>query len=475
MFDFQPPQILHLDREWSVGEHVGSGGFGRVYVIESNGVAPHVAKFIPKEPGADRELLFSKLSDIPNVVPVVDTGEWEDYWIIVMPKAEMSVANLLSKAEGTVSTVQATSILLDVAQALISMKKNHVVHRDIKPENILFLDGRWHLADFGISRYAEAATATYTRKFVWTDPYAAPEQWRGETATNATDVYAFGIVAYYLLAGFLPFVGPDYRKQHLESTPPPIPDTTPAMTSLINACLMKAPEARPNPEAILERLEQTHKPQTKAARKLQEANSRAVRQRAERASIKSAYQSEQERKRLLKEAAEKAFNRIVKMLYDKIRIYAPDSVEGGRKTTKWQLQLENATLSVAYLSHADVVFSSRGDIEWEVLAYSYIKLDTPPDQHGHEGRAHSLWYLRQDEEATYRWHELAFKDHAYISKRNILNPFALSPEDGNAQQAIAAGTHSVVLERPPVPIDQGQEEQFIEQWIELFAEAVTAE
>ena len=476
MLQFHPPQVLPLSRQWSVGEQVGSGGFGRVHVVESDGVAPHVAKFIPKDPGADRELLFPRLSGIRNVVPVADTGEWEAYWIIVMPKAEMSLADFLSEAGGPLPDMQATPILLDVAEALASMK-NRVVHRDVKPANILFLDGRWRVADFGISRYAKATTAQNTRKFAWTPPYAAPEQWRGERATSATDVYAFGGVAYHLLTGDPPFVGPeshDYRRQHLHNTPAPIPNIAPEMASLVDECLTKAPEARPHPESILSRLKRAGGPHTEAARRLQEANSRVVRQRVERASIESAAQSERERKRRLREAAEKSFIRIVKMLDDQIRSLASASAAGRPSADGWQAKLGRATLSVAAVSQADAVFTPRGGVKWEVLASSSIALRTPRDRYGHEGMAHSLWYLRQSKDDAYRWFELAFRTHALVRRprQRTLEPFTLPPEDSDAQLALSPGIHAIDVAKHPVPIDQGAEEHFVERWIRNFADAV---
>ena len=445
-------------------------------MVESDGVAPHVAKFIPKYPGADRELLFPGISGIRNVVPVVDAGEWDAYWIIVMPKAERSLADLLSEAGGPVPEVQATRILLDVAGALASMK-GRVVHRDVKPANILFLDGRWCLADFGISRYAENTTAENTRKFAWTPQYAAPEQWRSERATNSTDVYAFGGVAYHLLAGHPPFVGPeshDYRKQHLHDTPAPIPDIAPEMVSLVDECLMKAPEARPNPERVLFRLEQTHRPQTEAARRLQEANSREVRKRVERASVESAARSEGERKRQLREDAEKSLTRIVTPLHDQIRTLASASATSRRGTAGWRARLGSATLSVAAVSEADAVFAPRGDAKWEVLAFSSITLRTPRDRSGHEGMAHSLWYLRQREDDSYRWYELAFKVHALVPRRSTVNPFALPPGSNDAQFALSTAMHTIDVAKHPVPIDQGAEEDFVERWIGCLADAVTA-
>ena len=477
MHEFQPPQVLRLrHQQWSVGEQVGSGGFGRVHVVESDGDLPHVAKFIPKDPGADRELLFPGLADIQNVVPVVESGECGAYWVIVMPMAKMSLADLLSEAGGPVAEVQATPILLDVAKALASMS-NRVVHRDVKPANILSLDSRWCLADFGISRYAEATTAQNTRKFAWTPQYAAPEQWQSERATSATDVYAFGGVAYHLLAGNPPFKGPeshDYRKQHLHHTPAPIPGIAPEMASLVDECLVKAPEARPNPESILFRLKQADRPQSEAGRRLQEANSRIVRQRVERASLESAAQSERESKRRLREAAEKPLARIVTILDDKIRTLASASAAARQGTAGWQARLGSASLSVAPVSQAHEVFTPRGDSEWEVLACSSITLRTPPDRSGHEGMAHSLWYLRQGVNDTYRWYELAFTIQALVPRRSTVNPFSLPPESDDAQLALSTAMHTIDVAEHPVPIDQGAEERFVERWIGCFADAVTA-
>jgi len=475
MLGFQRPQVLRLRRRWSVGEQVGSGGFGRVHVVESDGVAHHVAKFIPKDPGADRELLFPELSGIRNVVPVVDTGESDAYWIIVMPRAEMSLADLLSETGGPLPEVQATPILLDLARALASMK-NRVVHRDVKPANILFLNGTWCLADFGISRYAEETTAENTRKFAWTPQYAAPEQWRSERATSSTDVYAFGGVAYHLLGGSPPFVGPeshDYRKQHLHDTPARIPNIAPEMVSLVDECLTKAPEARPNPESILFRLEQAHRPRTEAARRLQEANSRVVRKHVERASVESAAQSERERKHRLREAAEKSLTRIVTMLDDQIRSLASASAAGRPRADGWQARLGRATLGVAAVSRADAVFAPRGDLKWEALAYSSITLRTPRDRYGHEGMAHSLWYLRQRKDDAYRWYEVAFKVNALVPRRSPIDPFALPPGSDDAQFALSSTMHTIDVAKHPVPIDQGAEEKFVDQWIRRLADAVT--
>lgn len=108
-----------------------------------------------------------------------------------------------------------------IAATLVDLD-GRVVHRDLKPENVLLHGGHRCLADFGISRYAEATTAPDTRKYAMSPPYAAPEQWRFERAGTPADAYAFGVMAYELLSGSLPFTGPDFRDQHLNKVPEPL-------------------------------------------------------------------------------------------------------------------------------------------------------------------------------------------------------------------------------------------------------------
>ena len=80
---------------WTLGESIGSGGFGRVYVATANGQEA-VVKLVPKDPGAQRELLLvGDLSGVPNVVPVIGVGEIEDSLAIVMPRAEQSLRDFL--------------------------------------------------------------------------------------------------------------------------------------------------------------------------------------------------------------------------------------------------------------------------------------------------------------------------------------------------------------------------------------------
>ena len=189
---------VHVDKvqlasEWVVGDPIGGGGFGKVYEASSADHPRAAIKLVPKVPGAQRELLLADVSNARNVVPIIDSGESGDNWAIVMPRAERSLRDYLTGTSGPLGVKEAVAVLADVAAALSDLD-GRVVHRDLKPENVLLLAGHWCLADFGISRYAEATTAPDTRKYSLTPEYAAPERWRAERATTSTDVYSLGIL-----------------------------------------------------------------------------------------------------------------------------------------------------------------------------------------------------------------------------------------------------------------------------------------
>ncbi|WP_367575043.1 serine/threonine-protein kinase [Streptomyces griseoaurantiacus] len=238
---------LALNKEWAVGARIGGGGFGAVFEAEDTAGEKAAVKLVPKAPGTEREMLFIDLDGVRNVVPVIDSGEHEDQWVLVMPRAEKSLRDHLQE-HGQLPLNEAVAVLSDVAEALADLKDREIVHRDLKPENILLLGDRWCLADFGIARYAEATTVKHTFKLHGTFAYMAPERWNNQRATSASDIYALGVLAYELLEGTPPFTGPyehDYHDQHLHGALPPLTTAPPLLAALITECLFRAPQGRP--------------------------------------------------------------------------------------------------------------------------------------------------------------------------------------------------------------------------------------
>ena len=463
-------QMIALSRKWVIGNQIDSGGFGSIYEAEADGGSKAVIKLVPKTPGASRELLFEELTGQPNVIPILDYGEWQEYYVLVMPRAERSLRQHLESAGGKLSFDDAVVILTDVAQGLASLKEE-VVHRDIKPENVLLYGGHWCLADFGIARYADATTSSNTRKFAKTPQYAAPEQWREERVTSATDVYAFGVMAFEITQGRLPFLGPNFREQHLNQSPPEIDDCPPSFASMVNECLFKAQSARPTPANVLARLQSNQRPVSPAAEKLEAINKAVIDKQSEQQASTSAQQSLAESRSGLLAAARQSFE----IINEKLQQHVSEAAPATNLSTSRGLVMElgDGALIIDPVQSAPAGCLAVYDYvpPFDVIAYSAIAGRKPRDQFNYEGRAHSLWFCDAHDEGIYRWFELAFMVTPSIPEGYTLDPFSLPPTDKDAALAFAPLMSVRQIAWQPVPFDQGDEEQSIERWLEWFAAA----
>src|SRR5262249_33598718 len=82
-----PKSVGLAQHRWSVGKRIGDrSGFGQVYLATGDDGTQGVIKLVPKDPGADRELLFVNLGEVPNVVPIIDSGETRTQWALAMPR-----------------------------------------------------------------------------------------------------------------------------------------------------------------------------------------------------------------------------------------------------------------------------------------------------------------------------------------------------------------------------------------------------
>ena len=130
---------------------------------------------------------------------------------------------------GSLAPALVATIIEQLGSALASAHGMGIIHRDLKPANIMFDPATQtaKLLDFGIARDSEVKAEerlTRTGFFVGTLQYVAPEALSGELVNQQADVYSLATIAYYLLAGTLPYIGRSPRELFQQLlTQPPIP------------------------------------------------------------------------------------------------------------------------------------------------------------------------------------------------------------------------------------------------------------
>lgn len=462
---------IQLNSAWTIGNQIGQGAFGRVHEATStDGVG--VAKFIPKEPGAERELLFdSRLTGARNVVPILDSGEHEDDWVIVMPRADKSLRDELISQGGPLDIPDAVKVLEDISDALDDLLARDVVHRDIKPENILLLNGNWSLADFGISRYAEASTHANTHKYSLTPPYAAPEQWRLQRATGTADIYALGIVAYELIVGQTPFATHgDFQDAHLHA-PVPASNAPGKLHYLIEGCLSKAPQTRPTPAEFRKQLQLSLKSAVGAGLSaLENANQSLARTKIDLARKASEAKTEAERRAAMAKSAAHNYERLSGELLSTFTDSAGLGEVKVGQNGAWALQLGKARLE---MSAPRSVPQADSELGFEVISCASISLSQPRDYRGYEGRSHSLWYGDIQAQGLFQWYETAFIGSIMTrGSQPSSHPYALAAGPASVESIRGGGmTGHNQIAWPFTEVDIFDLDEFVQRWAGWLAEA----
>ena len=109
------------------------------------------------------------------------------------------------------------------------------------------------------------------------------------------------------------------------------------------------------------------------------------------------------------------------------------------------------------------------DLPFEVIAHTKISVSVSADRSGYTGRSHSLWYCDAQEQGVVRWYETAFMET--FGTNRPFAPFAMPPGASDTATAISPTLHTYQVARPFMPIDQGDEDSFVERWMGWFGEA----
>ncbi|RAL23639.1 hypothetical protein DL240_05625 [Lujinxingia litoralis] len=268
--------------KFKIIEPIGSGGMGDVYLGVNEKLGQRVAvKFLNQKFTSDERIVLRFLNEArsyckvnhPNAVTLLEYGQHENgaLYLITEFIEGKSLTDVL-RARGPLDLANVVSIGVQVCEVLRAAHAQGVIHRDLKPDNLMLMDARKgrfivKVLDFGIAKIADDddAPMTETGSIFGTPEFMSPEQARGDVADPRSDIYALGVILFFMATGKLPFKGKNkfaiLNKQL--NDPPPLPgevrpglEVDANLEAVILRCLAKAPEDRPaNADQLAELLE----------------------------------------------------------------------------------------------------------------------------------------------------------------------------------------------------------------------------
>ncbi len=252
-----------------LGECLGTGGFGAVYAGTHQETGQRVAiKFLHDTKGMEpevqnrfvREVAMLKRCDDRNIVKIYEAGLHEGRIYCAMELVECGNLKEVLLERFQLPWREAVEVAVQVCYALSHAHERDCVHRDLKPANLyLAEDGLVKLGDLGLARDLSNSRLTAEGQTVGTWKYMPPEQITGESDIDGRlDIYALGCILFEMIAGRVPFEGPDFATifdQHLESAPARldvlVADCPKAVADVVDAMLEKRPDDRPENAGVL--------------------------------------------------------------------------------------------------------------------------------------------------------------------------------------------------------------------------------
>ena len=252
-----------IDR-YEVLSLLGEGAYAETYLARDTTNGNSVVLKMPNpnllgDPGVfqryRRESEIARKLDHPGVQRGVDGGanRTEPYLVLEFIDGD-NLRKVLRSGPQPLPIEAARRWGHQLADALAYLHRQGIVHRDLKPENVLVgQDGRLKIADFGTAMLEGARRLTWKHlsESLGTPDYMSPEQVQGARGDSRSDIYAWGVMMYELLAGRVPFQGDNWMAVmagHLGENPIPLhklrPDVPPALEAVVTHAMRRQPANR---------------------------------------------------------------------------------------------------------------------------------------------------------------------------------------------------------------------------------------
>jgi eukaryotic-like serine/threonine-protein kinase len=219
----KPGQVL-IDR-FLIVRFIAKGGMGEVYEAEDSflqcvhvalkTILPHIADDPSLRQRFEREVLLAREVTHPNLCPIYDMFHCEQqspgFLFLTMKLLRGETLATRLRRTPSISIPEGLAILRQMAAGLSAIHAAGIIHRDIKPNNIV-LDGagpevRLSITDFGLARAYESEASFSGKGLVAGTPdYMAPELYLGRLPSQASDLFAFGVVLHQVFTGQKPTV-----------------------------------------------------------------------------------------------------------------------------------------------------------------------------------------------------------------------------------------------------------------------------
>lgn len=252
-----------LAGRYEILEKIGEGGMADVYKAKCHLLDRNVAIKVLKEEYAKDETFVKRFRreaqsaaalTHANIVSVYDVGSEDGINYIVMELLETKSLKDYIEENGAMPSDLVLKISAQIASALETAHKAHIIHRDIKPQNIVLNRNMVaKVTDFGIAKITNVPSATITSfgSTMGSVHYFSPEHAKGGYTDEKSDIYSLGVVMYEMATGRLPFDADSpvsvALKQIQEDPTPPIeinPKVSPALNQIILKALQKSTTMR---------------------------------------------------------------------------------------------------------------------------------------------------------------------------------------------------------------------------------------